>query len=206
MTNVIFSGDWERFKRDMENAPNRIQGMLRYNSERIINGSARAFKNHFNGIMLKEGHASLAKARVAKVFRRAGNNLATGYRMQLYNVSVSVPDKAVAYDIAKPHYVSLKKMSRTRIRDWVKRTWSYSKAGWRASASYARKSYVYGGKNTFKGSIYVLPHIMKYGWSVTTSSVTAADNYFQQEVAKFAREGFKTEILTIYHIKIDVVG
>lgn len=165
--------------------------------EQIMRRAARLFVNTFNNYMLKEKHPSLAKARVAKIV--------SGGRSS--SVSVSVPQRALDYDLQPKHTEVIQKS--VRMREWVRRHWNYSKkSGWGARQIWAKQSRVRGSFNRPFGTITAMSHKEKFNWSITEESKRRVNDYFVDELRQFTSSRMSRSLQAIlrkqYLIKIQI--
>lgn len=191
------TGDFNQLVSDLRRFGVRVPTMLRYDMEQIMRRAARLFVNTFNNYMLKEKHPSLAKARVAKIINGGKSS----------SVKVSIPQRAYDYDLQPKHTEIIQKSS--RLRDWVRKRWNYSRAGgWHARRIWAKESRVRGSFNRPFGTIVAMSHKEKFNWSITENSQSEANDYIVGELRQFTSKRLSRSLQGIlkkqYLIKIQI--
>lgn len=171
------------FQRDLQRLSTNFNRITIKNLRLIALNVSKAYAKRYNSIMRGEGHNSLAKARVST--KRSTN--------KQVSVNIIVPTKSVSYDLMKPHYVDVRRPS---VRAWVRKKWNYiNRVGWRATQSWAGKSMVKTGRNKAPtGTLFVLSHKDKYGWSVGERSNDVVLSTLTNELSEFANKRFKSDV------------
>jgi len=196
-TGVRLTGDYNRLKSDLNRLSNELAPKTQYEFEKLMRRTGRHWSQKYNNMMNRDGKSSLAKSKINKVTRG-----------KTVNVTVSVPQKGIWYDLQKPHWVSLK---HTRVKNWVKRNWSYNDDGWKARqrAPGSKGSKIYGTASNPKGSLYVQSRKDKTGKSIIETANNSSVNYINNELTNNLGNGLSKavrEIMSknVYKIKMVV--
>ena len=189
-------GDYNTLQNDLARFNGQFEDLTSYEFGKLTNDIAKDWKNGYNNEMNKFA-PSMAKARILK--KTSG---------KVYTTMVSVPQKAINYDLGEPRILNLR--GNTNVQEWVKRKWKWNKyTSWDATKKYSGLSHVYGGKNKPQGTIIALSRKDKGLGSIierqNEKSKSYAKQEFQEKAPKiFSRVGKSLLRKRIYRIGIQL--
>lgn len=170
------------FQKDLQRLNSNFGRLTSKNLKLISRNVSKAYAKRYNDIMRGEGHNSLAKAHVSS--RRSTSTQ--------ISVNVVVPKKSVDYDIAFPHHVDA---NRPSIRSWIRKVWNFSGGKWRPTKRFSFLSKVHTTKRGApSGTLFVMSHVYKYGWSVADKSNDVVLATLSSELNEFVNKRFKSDV------------
>jgi hypothetical protein len=193
---IKVTGDYNALQADLSRMGNKFEDLSGYEFGKLNNEIANHWKKGYNDKMSVVA-PSMAKARLMK--KTQG---------KVYYSFVSIPQKAINYDLGEPRQINL--ATNTNARNWVKRKWIWNNiTSWTATKSFSKLSYVYGGRNKPLGTIVALSRKDKGMGSIIESQSNESKQFAKSQLKEkapkiFSRVGKSLLRKRIYKIDLNI--
>lgn len=175
---IKVTGDYNKLQADLGRMASSFEDLSSYEFGKLNTEIANHWKKGYNNKMSMIA-PSMAKARIMK--KTSG---------KVYSTMVSLPQKAINYDMGEPRQINLD--SNSNAREWVKRKWVWNKyTSWKATQSWSKLSYVYGGKNKPQGTIVALSRKDKGLGSIIEEQSKESKQFAKQQMKEKVPKIFK---------------